>query len=191
MPIAIAILSIVVLITGYFFVIYFNRSKVIKNYANLLKTQFEQYKIDSQQQISYYRSKTLHNDIHKAIQVMDETCTSYTDEDSANRELTTCLRLLGQNAKYHYSLDDHRILDIVVDDVIIIEGKLDPSQSEIDRLVGQIEDYLQYKVEIIIVVYGNISQESIKRVEGIVNKCSPYVSFIYHKNPHRSRLNGQ
>lgn len=190
MPLTIAILSTAFLITAYFLIIYYNRNKSSQQYYNLLKSQFEQYKTEAQQKLDYYFSQTLHHDISQSLRAMDETTTTYINEDEANRELATCLTLLGQNAKYHYSLDNNRILDIVVDDKIIIEGKLDPTQADIDRLVGQIEDYLQYKVEIVIVVYGNISDDLVERINGIVRKCSPYVSLLRIKNPHRSRSNG-
>jgi hypothetical protein len=79
-------------------------------------------------------SQLISQHIQQALLQMDKTCKYYNEEDEANRELCTCLNLLGHSAAYHSNINN-RIVDIYLDNVII-EGKLDPKQSDIDRLIG-------------------------------------------------------
>jgi hypothetical protein len=134
------------------------------------------------------KQQTLYEHIYQAIDTMDSTYTIYSDEDEANRELTTCLNLLGHTAKYHKSLDNGRTTDISVDRFAIIEGKLDPSQSDIDRLIGQMQDYLQTSYQIYIVIYGQINQTVVDRINSqIINNHADQISLIYLNQANRVR----
>ena len=115
------------------------------------------------QLILKYKRDTLDGHIIKVLCQMDKTCSFYSDEDEASRELTTGLNLLGHDAQYHYGLTEKRVADIFVDNVII-EGKLNPTQSDVDRLFGQVLDYLRFPHHIIIVLYGQTNQEIAERI---------------------------
>jgi hypothetical protein len=121
---------------------------------------------------------------------MDRTYDSYTNEDEANRELTTCLNLLGHAAKYHYPLNNGRTADVLVDNYAILEGKLDPNTSDIDRLIGQLEDYAAYHYKVYVVVYGYIVPTFVERIQRqIIPRFYNKVGLIYLENPQRTRGN--
>ena len=130
----------------------------------------------------------LDGELYKTLSIMDTTYDMYSNEDEANRELTSCLKLLGHDAIYHPTIDYGRTVDILVDNHFIIEGKLDPVQSDIDRLIGQVEDYLKTPYYIYIILYGKINKVAIERInEQIVGKNSKRISLIYIDNPTRIR----
>lgn len=135
------------------------------------------------------QNKLLLQSINRSLVIMDSTHTIFNDEDEGNRELTTCLKLLGHNAIYHYNLNGLRTVDILVDNHAIIEGKLDPSPTDIDRLFGQIDDYLQFEnIYIYIVVYGYISNELIERIRNnIILPNQGRITLVYKINPQRTR----
>lgn len=117
--------------------------------------------------------------IHRSLSQMDRTCDFYTDEDEANRELTTCLNLLGHSAQYHYPISKGRTADIFVDN-IIIEGKLHPKQSDVDRLIGQVDDYLALPYPIYIVLYGQTDPLLLARIKSqICDRHPDRVSVVY------------
>lgn len=152
--------------------------------------QFEQHKKQSRKELlrvaNHYKSKLLEESLHRCLAQMDKTNDFYRDEDEANRELTSCLNLLGHNAQYHYPLGNRRVVDIFVDNVII-EGKLDLSQSEADRLVGQISDYLNLPYHIYIVLYGKINQSERDRVSMLIKQYPSKIDVVYLMNAKRAR----
>jgi hypothetical protein len=121
--------------------------------------------------------------IQQSLSQMDKTCKCYNEEDEANRELCTCLNLLGHNAVYHSAINN-RTVDIYLDNVII-EGKLDPKQSDIDRLIGQISDYVTFGKHIYIVIYGFIAQTLLDRINQQILSRYSGVSLLYLDNPNR------
>lgn len=126
--------------------------------------------------------------VYRALSAMDKTNKNYVDEDQANRELTSCLTVTGHAAVYHKSFNGTRTVDIFVDNCIIIEGKLDPIQSDIDRLVGQVADYSILPYHICIVIYGNISEDSIRRLKLLyLDNKGDKASLIYLPQANRIR----
>jgi hypothetical protein len=130
--------------------------------------------------------KSLIADIYKSMCQMNTTYNVFNDENEANRELTTCLKLLGHDAVYDFR-QLNRPIDIFVDNSII-EGKLEPNNSEIDRLIGQITDFLQIPCHIYIVLYGTTRPEIINRIQSqIIDTYSDRVNLVYLLNPQRCR----
>lgn len=108
--------------------------------------------------------KVISGAIYQSLAQMDKTCNFYIDEDEANRELTSCLNILGHGATYQHSLTNGRACDIFVDNSII-EGKLDLNdRTQIDRLIGQVTDYLALPYNIYIVLYGQVALSIIERI---------------------------
>jgi hypothetical protein len=119
---------------------------------------------------------------------MDGTHTIYRDEESANIEMTNCLKLYGHIATYPATKLNGRTADICVDKYAIIEGKLDPNRSEIDRLIGQTLDYLKSPHYIFIVIYGKISQIQLERInDDLCEKYPDRIELVYLKEPQRIR----
>ena len=67
------------------------------------------------------------------------------------RDLTTAFGLKGHSVEYE-KMGKRGRLDIVVDEKIGIELKYKPSKSDYQRLIGQIEDYLEEYSKIIVVL---------------------------------------
>ena len=139
----------------------------------------------------YYKnnklSSELENYLLKALKAMDQTSKYYTDEKEANKELATTLRALGLPVEYEYKLSDRRIADVKVGD-ILIEGKLSPKTEEVDRLIGQLQDYCTFKYKVNIVIYGRLEDYSLKRITDEINNRYPDKAFLtYLENPHRKR----
>lgn len=133
--------------------------------------------------------------LNQALTIMDETAKWYSNEDKANRELVSCLNsILYQydtkgKAIYHYYLGDGRTIDAKIYH-ILMEGKLSPSQSEIDRLLGQLSDYTKYSNEIHIVIYGSLSDMAKSRILNEISDRYPDIVFLdYLNNPKRQRKN--
>ena len=140
------------------------------------------------EEVQELKAKTLNEALLQALATIDGTHSTYTTEDEANRELTSCLNAMGHSAVYHQILDNGRTTDILVDGVAIVEGKLDPSQSDIDRLIGQTQDYILTGYPIYIVIYGNISDGLIKRVNSqLISKHSDQISLVRLNNANRLR----
>jgi hypothetical protein len=130
--------------------------------------------------------KTLLGDIYKSLGQINTTCPTYIDEEAANRELCTCLKLLGHNSIYDYR-GLGRQIDIFADSSII-EGKLEPNTAELDRLIGQITDFLTTPCHIYIVCYGLTEQRALDRIKTqIVNLHPNKVNLVYLLNPQRCR----
>lgn len=185
---AIIILSILVVALGFFLFKYYKRSVKHRNHILSLNSQILDYRNKCETTITSLKLKTLEEALWKSLNAMDKTNRYYTSEDEANRELTDCLNVLGFNAVYHYELDNKRIVDIQVDQYAMVEGKLDPDLSEIDRLVGQIVDYLKFHKYVYIVVYGFLDYRFKNRIKDLLLSLYPdRLSLIYLNNPNRTR----
>jgi hypothetical protein len=188
---AIIILSLIVIGLGYLTWNYYSKHNLLEQKTLQLSEQFRTYKQQSYSVISYLESKTIHRAIVKSLQAMDKVTSFYIDEDEGNRELTACLEVQGFIAKYQHSADN-RTFDIFVDNCIIVEGKLDPTQSDIDRLTGQVEDYLKYGHQVFIVVYGYLFSNLKERIEQqIITRHEGSVFLICLDNPRRIRRNNE
>ena len=133
-----------------------------------------------------YTSSGIEDNLRAALQIMDSTSNWYLDENAANQELISCLRSQNINAVYGYKLGNCRIADGRVGD-ILIEGKLSPQTQEIDRLLGQLGDYISYG-KVNVVIYGHLSDRARKRILKEINKRYPDKAFLtYLNNPKRQR----
>jgi hypothetical protein len=127
--------------------------------------------------------------LHNALQIMDTTAKWYNNEDEANRELVSVLKAQNIDAVYLHRLPNGRTADARVGNVLI-EGKLSPDTSEIDRLIGQISDYTQYsgKNKVNIVIYGKLTQDAKNRIEREIQlRYIGQVFLSYLENPQRLR----
>jgi cell division protein FtsI/penicillin-binding protein 2 len=127
--------------------------------------------------------------LHNALQIMDTTAKWYNNEDEANRELVSVLKAQHIDAVYLHRLSNGRTADARVGNVLI-EGKLSPDTSEIDRLIGQISDYTQYSGEnkVNIVIYGKLTQDAKNRIEREIQlRYIGQVFLSYLDNPQRLR----
>jgi hypothetical protein len=142
----------------------------------------------AQDELSVIRPEAIRSSLCRSIQHMDDTCNFYTDENEANRELTSCLKVLGHHALYQHALDNHRTVDIFIDGCAIVEGKLDPQQGDTDRLIGQIEDYTKSPYHIYVVIYGKTSNTTLDRITNqILNKYPAKVSLIHLPDAKRNK----
>jgi hypothetical protein len=127
------------------------------------------------------------NNLEKALMIMDSTAKWYDDEDEANRELVTCLRTLKLDAEYGYNLPNGRTADARVGSGLV-EGKLSPDTSEVDRLLGQLKEYIPYGDKLHIVIYGILSDDARRRIENeISQRYLGKVFLIALSNPRRLR----
>jgi hypothetical protein len=133
-------------------------------------------------------SSIVQHAIMNALVAMDNTFKWYENEDAANRELISTLHALGfGDATYHQLLTNGRTTDGFVSDSII-EGKLDLTHSDsIDRLLGQIDDYLVSSYDIHIVLYGVADINALNRIKNKI-KSNPNRLFLsYLTHPQRTR----
>jgi hypothetical protein len=126
------------------------------------------------------------NALKTALRNMDTTHKWYTNEDEANRELVSCLKAMGYNAVYHQYLGDGRTADAFFESSII-EAKLDPSQSEVDRLEGQIAEYLKYPYTVRIVLYGQVDYQLLLRIKEIISRRPESTFLTYLPDAKRIR----
>ena len=181
----IAIIALSILI-GLVYRYYVKRTILKINYSYNLGMRVLTEKTEALKELTYNRM--LGGELYKALSAMDKVHDSYDNEDEANRELTACLNVMGHTAIYHYGLDNGRTTDIFVDNVAIIEGKLDPNPTDIDRLIGQVDDYANYNYKIYIILYGFVDKPLINRINSqIVARYHDQVSLIYIDNPKRLR----
>ena len=124
--------------------------------------------------------------IGRALEIMDKLSLWYTDENEANRELVTSLNTMGYNAEYQPRLQDGSIADARVGD-ILIEGKLSPNKSEIDRLLGQLSGYAKLSNKIHIVIYGRISVYALFRILDEIRQYPIKIVLTALPHPHRDR----
>jgi len=133
-----------------------------------------------------YTSSGIEEGLRTALQIMDTTSNWYLDENAANQELISCLRSQNIDAVYGYKLENGRIADGRVGD-ILIEGKLSPQTQEIDRLLGQLGDYTLYG-KVNVVIYGHLSDNARKRILREIHKRYFDRAFLtYLNNPKRQR----
>jgi hypothetical protein len=120
------------------------------------------------------------------LRSMDATAEWYSDEDEANRELVSCLKVLGFQAIYHHTLPNGRTVDAKVYGNLI-EGKLSPETAEVDRLIGQLTELAKFN-RVYIVVYGPLDRHSEERIKGeIHDRYQGRVSLICLEDPKRRR----
>jgi len=126
--------------------------------------------------------------IMNALFAMDTTFKWYDNEDNANRELISTLHALGfGDATYHPLLNNGRHADGFVSNSII-EGKLDLSHSDdIDRLLGQTDDYLISSNDIHIVLYGTADSNALNRIRNKIKSNPDRVFLSYITHPQRTR----
>jgi Ca2+/Na+ antiporter len=123
----------------------------------------------------------------KALEAMDTTASWYNDEGEANRELVSCLKSQGVEAEYQYRLPNGRTADAKVHD-FLIEGKLSPNTTEVDRLIGQLSHYSEYPYKINVVIYGELSKDAKRRIENEIHLRYDKKVFLTHlDNPKRQR----
>jgi hypothetical protein len=73
---------------------------------------------------------------------------------------------------------------------ILIEGKLSPNTTDVDRLIGQLGDYAPYSDNIHVVIYGSICAKSRDRIQNEIDTRYPNKVFLdYLVNPTRQRRN--
>jgi len=111
----------------------------------------------------------LDSHIKMALIRMESIDDSYTDEDSANQQLCLLLRGLAPGADIQLVKTGSKGKgDIKVGDTII-EGKMDlVTKDELDRLIGQLQDYCDNSdCQIRVVVYGKLRSDFRRRIEGL------------------------
>lgn len=124
----------------------------------------------------------------KALEAMDSTARIYTNEEEANKELVATLKVQGLDVQYQFPLGQgYRYADAKVGNAII-EGKLAPTQDEVDRLLGQIQGYSEYPYQLYVVIYGFLNKYAIERISQVIRKNYPEKVFLtYLSNPRRRR----
>ena len=124
----------------------------------------------------------------KALKAMDSTARTYTNEEEANKELVSTLKVQGLNVEYQFPLGQgYRYADAKVENALI-EGKLAPEQHEVDRLLGQIQGYAEYPYQLYVVIYGYLNKYAIKRISEFIEKDYQGKVFLtYLPNPRRYR----
>jgi len=124
----------------------------------------------------------------KALEAMDSTARIYTNEEEANKELVATLKVQGLDVQYQFPLGQgYRYADAKVGNAII-EGKLAPTQDEVDRLLGQIQGYSEYPYQLYEVIYGFLNKYAIERISQVIRKNYPEKVFLtYLSNPRRRR----
>jgi hypothetical protein len=127
-------------------------------------------------------------EIIKALKILDRTHRWFRDENEANRELVTCLNAMGhKDAEYQPDLGVRRTPDAYFNSSII-EGKLNPHLSDVDRLMGQLFDYLTYPYFVHVVVYGYASDDILNRINFMVKKNPEKVFLAYNFYANRNRI---
>lgn len=125
--------------------------------------------------------------LQRALEAMDDTSRTYTNEEEANKELVAVLKSQGLNAVYQFRLSEKRTADAKVGDVLI-EGKLAPAVSDVDRLIGQLQEYSKYRFKVNVVIYGRLDKESLERISNeIGDRYRGKVFLTYLANPKRRR----
>ena len=143
------------------------------------------------QVVKWQRRKVFTSDIDanllRALRIMDSTAKWYNNEDEANKELVTCLKSLNVDATYGYKLPNGRTADAKVVNVLI-EGKLSPDTTEVDRLIGQLTEYTQYSNKVNIVIYGQLDRDARRRIENEIHlRYTGRVFLTCLSNPKRQR----
>ena len=130
----------------------------------------------------------LQNYLLKALKAMDSTARTYTNEEEANKELVAALKIQGLNVEYQFPLGQgYRFADAKVENALV-EGKLAPTQDEVDRLIGQIQGYSEYPYQLYVVIYGFLNKYAIGRISELIEKNYQGKVFLtYLPNPQSRR----
>lgn len=136
----------------------------------------------------WYTQRSLMVDFSKVLrdglERIDKTAKYYRDEDEANKELTLYLQSRGYDAQYQYKYKN-RTADIRVNDVLI-EGKLSPDQSEVDRLIGQLRAYSTLPFKTFVVIYGQVDHNVRQDIEKeISSQYNGRIFLVTKNNPTR------
>lgn len=131
---------------------------------------------------------TIGEHIDDALEIMDYTHKWYNDEEEANRELVSVLKAQGLNdVVYQHNLSNGRTVDIKIGDVII-ECKLSPDTSDVDRLIGQLREYTKHSDEVHVVIFGQLDSNAKERIEDeIEDRYKNHVFLNYLDSPKRQR----
>ena len=107
--------------------------------------------------------------IKTALRKMDALGGAFADEDSANQQLCILLRELMPGADVHLVKPGPRSMGDITVGNTIIEGKLDLlTKDELDRLIGQLQDYCsRSSSQIRVVVYGELRPDFSNRIKGL------------------------
>jgi len=138
--------------------------------------KFEQ-DIEYELQMRERLSSQIDKYINGALEIMDGYAKWYNNEEEANKELILLLKSKGLDATYQFELGDGIVADGKVGD-FLIEGKLDPGKSEIDRLIGQLESYSRYPYKVNVVIYGKIDIDQLRRITEHIDKHYPGKVFL-------------
>jgi hypothetical protein len=134
-----------------------------------------------------YDSNKICEYLKVALNKMDTTANYYRDEHEANHELVSTLKGMDVDSYYSYDLPNGQRGDAKVMGALV-EGKLSPNSSEIDRLLRQIFGYMQYVNIMYIVIYGQLTENARFYIENeISSKYSNRVYLITLDSPHRLR----
>lgn len=128
--------------------------------------------------------------IRQALQTMDETGGRYADEEAANRELATSLKLLmpGVSVQSQVRVNENTTADLMVGN-ILVECKLELlAKTEANRLYGQLDDYcLGNSYTLIVVVYGEITPSIRDFIQKKIDEHYPgRVRLVTLPHPHRT-----
>jgi hypothetical protein len=114
------------------------------------------------------KPKKIQKILLKCLRAMDKTHKWYVDENEANRELVSILNSHKYKATYQYPLENGQIADAFTKNSII-EGKLCPTKSDVDRLIVQVTDYSTTPYDIHIVIYGRVENDyQLRRIKQLV-----------------------
>lgn len=130
----------------------------------------------------------LDNRIMEALRKMDSIGDYYTDEESANQQLCGLLRESLPGADIHLVKPGPKSMGDMTVGSTIIEGRVDlVTRDEMDRLVGQLQDYCsRSSSEIKVVVYGQLAPEFHNRIITLPNYYSRIL--LHHlENPQKRR----
>ena len=122
-----------------------------------------------------------------ALEAMDSTHKWYTDENEGTRELVTALISMGLKAVYQPYLGNGITADAKVGEELI-EAKLEPRQTDINNLIGQLQGYSRYNYKINVIIYGRLNEDALERIQDVINlHYKDKVFLIYLPNPKRTR----
>ena len=126
--------------------------------------------------------------IDQALSTMDEVSKWYNDEEEANRALVQALKQYGHSVTYQYQIPGGLTVDANVDGYLV-EGKLEPSMDEFNRLIGQIHAYLSHSQYLYVVFYGRLEPQYLIRINELTSAHFLGRIFLsYLPSPHRHRL---
>jgi hypothetical protein len=135
------------------------------------------------------KENKLSTSIDEALISMDTVQKYYIDEPVANSELVAYLIAKGfKDTIYQYRLSSGRTVDAKVGDAFI-ECKLSPSTKDVDTLIGQISEYVEFTKELHIVIFGDLDSNSKFRINKDMKRYDAKMVLHYLENPKRKRKN--